>query len=233
MTKIKKLLFKKLKKEYGDGYLWTEVEDELRKFGRSTDVSYFSDPFQNLIIGILSQNTSDGNSVKAWVGLTKKFKITPQALAKANLKEMRDSIRPGGLYNLKSKRIKDFSKAVLKKFDGDINKLTKLPKQQAREELINLPGIGPKTADVWLSYCSNHKVVAVDTHVDRVSKRLGIVSKNANYEKIRKELEEIFSPKQRTQGHEYLIRLGRDYCKPRNPLCKSCPITKLCPKNIR
>ena len=232
MTKIKKFLFKKLKREYGDEYLWTEVENELKKFGRSADVSYFSDPFQNLIIGILSQNTSDANSVKAWVGLTKKFKITPQALAKANLKEMRDSIRSGGLYNLKSKRIKDFSKAVLKKFDGDISKLTKLPKEEAREELINLPGIGPKTADVWLSYCSKHKVVAVDTHVDRVAKRLGVVPLNATYEQIKTELEKVFSPKQRKQGHEYLIRLGRDFCKPKNPLCKSCPITKLCPKNI-
>ena len=232
MTNIKKFLFKKLKKEYGDEYLWTEVEDELKKFGQSTDLSYFSNPFQNLIIGILSQNTSDANSVKAWVGLTKKFKITPQALAKANLKEMRDSIRSGGLYNLKSKRIKDFSKAVLRKFDGDISKLRKLPKEEAREELINIPGIGPKTADVWLSYCSKHKVVAVDTHVDRVAKRLGIAPKNANYEKIRKGLEKVFSPKQRKQGHEYLVRLGRDYCKPKNPLCKSCPITKLCPKNI-
>lgn len=232
MTKIKKLLFKKLKKEYGDEYLWTEVKGELKKFGRSTDVSCFSDPFQNLIIGILSQNTSDANSVKAWVGLTKKFKITPKALAKANLKEMRNSIRSGGLYNLKSKRIKDFSKAVLKRFDGDISKLTKLPKEQARKKLVNLPGIGPKTADVWLSYCSNHKVVAVDTHVDRVAKRLGIVSLNAIYEQIRRELEKVFSPGQRKQGHEYLVRLGRDYCKPKNPLCKSCPITKLCPKNI-
>lgn len=230
--KIKNLFFKKLKKEYGDEYLWTEVEDELKAAGRSTDVSYFSDPFQNLIIGILSQNTSDANSVKAWVGLTKKFKITPRALAKANLKEMRDSIRSGGLYNLKSKRIKDFSKAVLKKFDGDISKLTKLPKEEAREELINLPGIGPKTADIWLAYCSNHKVMAVDTHVDRVAKRLNIVPKSANYEKIREELEKLFSAQERQKGHEYLVRLGRDYCKPKNPLCKKCPITELCPKNI-
>jgi endonuclease-3 len=233
MTKIKKFLFKKLKKVYGDGYLWTEVENELKKFGLPTDVSCFSDPFQNLIIGILSQNTSDANSVKTWVGLREKFEITPQVLARAKLKEMQQSIRSGGLYNLKSKRIKDFSKAVLKKFDGDISKLTKLPKEQAREELINLPGIGPKTADVWLSYCSNHKVVAVDTHVDRVTKRLGIVPLNATYEQIKRELEKIFSPKQRKQGHEYLVRLGRDYCKPKNPLCKSCPITKLCPKNIK
>jgi len=232
MTKIKKFLFKTLKKEYGDKYLWTEVEDELEKFGLSAEVRCVSDPFQNLIIGILSQNTSDANSVKAWVGLRKKFKITPQTLAKANLKEIRDSIRSGGLHNLKSKRIKDFSKAVLKRFDGDISKLTKLSKEQAREELISLPGIGPKTADVWLSYCSKYKVVAIDTHVDRVTKRLGIVAPNTAYEEIKRELEKIFSPKQRKQGHEYLVRLGRDYCKPKNPLCESCPVRKLCLKKI-
>lgn len=232
MAKIKNQLFKKLRKEYGNDNLWTEVEKELKAAGRPIDMGPLSDPFKSLIIGILSQNTSDANSTKAWIGLTKKFKIIPQDLAEANLKEMRDSIRRGGLYNLKSKRIKDFSKIVLKKFNGDIGQLTKLPKQEAREELINLPGIGPKTADVWLSNCSKHKVVAVDTHIKRVSKRLGIVSKNANYEKIKKELEKVFFPEQRKQGHEYLIRLGRDFCKPKNPLCKTCPITKLCPKNI-
>lgn len=232
MTKIKKSLFRTLKKAYGDKYLWTEVETELKAAGRSTDVSYFTDPFQNLIIGILSQNTNDANSVKAWVGLTEKFKITPEVLAKANLKEIRESIRSGGLYNLKSKRIKEFSKVVLKKFDGDITQLTKLPKEKAREELINLPGIGPKTADIWLAYCSNHKVIAVDTHVGRVAKRLGIASSNATYEKVKNALEDVFAPKERKQGHEYLVRLGRDYCKPTNPLCESCPITEFCPKNI-
>ena len=232
MAKIKKLLFRTLKETYGNENLWTEVKDELKKFGQSPDITCLDNPFQNLIIGILSQNTSDVNSVKAWVGLTKKFKITPQVLAKANLKEMRDSIRSGGLYNLKSKRIKDFSKAVLKQFDGDISKLIRLPKEQAREKLINLPGIGPKTADVWLSCCSPHGVMAVDTHINRVAKRLGIVPLKATYEQIKRELEKIFPPQQRKRGHEYLIRLGRDYCKPKNPLCESCPVAKLCPKNI-
>lgn len=103
---MKKPLFKLLKKAYVDKELLVEVKKELKAAGLLTDVSYFSDPFPNLIIGILSQNTSDANSVKAWVGLTKRFEITPQALAKADIKEV--------------------SKLILEKFAGDLSKLTKL-----------------------------------------------------------------------------------------------------------
>ena len=231
---IKRSLFKTLKQSYADKELLVEVKSELKASGRSTDVSYFSDPFKNLIIGILSQNTSDANSVKAWVGLTEKFEITPQVLTKADLRKLRESIRSGGLYNLKSKRIKELSKAVLERFGGDLTKLTKLPQEEAREKLLELPGIGPKTADVWLTYCASRYVMAVDTNVDRVGKRLDIVPPNATYEQVREGLEKVFAPKERKQRHEFLVRLGRDYCKPRNPLCDGCPVTELCPKkNLR
>lgn len=229
---MERSLFETLKQAYTGKELLVEVKSELKAAGQSTDVSYFSDPFKNLIIGILSQNTSDANSVKAWVGLTEKFEITPQALAKANIKEIRESIRSGGLYNLKSRRIKELSKAVLKRFGGDLTKLTKLPKEEAREKLLEFPGIGPKTADVWLTYCAARHVMPVDTNVDRVAKRLGIVSQDAAYEQVRKGLEKVFAPKERREGHEFLLRLGRDYCKPRNPLCEGCPVRELCKKNI-
>lgn len=232
MIKVKKSLFRLLKKAYADKELLVEVKAELKAAGFSTDVSYFSDPFPNLIIGILSQNTSDANSVKAWVGLTKKYKITPQTLAKASIRELRESIRSGGLYNLKAKRIKEISKAILEKFAGDLSQLTKLPKKEAREKLLELPGIGPKTADVWLTYCADQYTIAVDTNVDRVAKRLGIASSKATYEQIRKGLEKVFAPKERKEAHEYLVRLGRDYCKPKNPLCKICPLNQNCAKVV-
>lgn len=225
---MKKSLFKILKRAYKGKEVWVEVKSELKAVGRSTNVSEFLDPFKNLIIGVLSQNTNDANSVKAWVGLTEKFKITPQALAKADIRKLRKSIRSGGLYNLKSKRIKDLSKAILEKFDGDLSKLTKLSKEEAREKLLELPGIGPKTADVWLTYCADQYMMAVDTNVDRVAKRLEIVPANAAYEQVRKGLEKVFTPKERKEAHEYLIRLGRDFCKSSNPLCESCPIRELC-----
>lgn len=229
---MKKSLFETLKQAYVNKELWVEVKSELKAAGRPTDVSDFLDPFKNLIIGILSQNTSDENSVKAWVGLTEKFEITPQALAKADMGKLRDSIRPGGLYNLKAKRIKELSKAVLERFGGDLTKLTNLPKEEATEKLLELPGIGPKTADVWLSYCTGYYVMAVDTNVDRVAKRLGIAPPDATYEKVREGLEKVFAPEERRQGHEFLVRLGRDYCKPRNPLCEGCPVRELCPRKI-
>jgi len=229
---MKKSLFETLKQAYKGKEMLVEVKSELEAAGRSTDVSDFLDPFKNLIIGVLSQNTSDANSVKAWVGLTEKFEITPQALAKADIRKLRKSIKSGGLHNLKSKRIKELSKAILEKFDGGLSKLTKLPKEEVREKLLELPGIGPKTADVWLTYCADQYMMAVDTNIDRVAKRLGIVPANAAYEQVRKGLEKRFAPKERKEAHEYLIRLGKDFCKPNNPLCKGCPIKELCRKKI-
>lgn len=225
---MKKQLFKALSQAYGEGPVWIEVESVLKSEAPSMDLDEYVDPFKNLIIGILSQNTSDANCTKAYIGLTKRFEIMPKALAEANIEEIRESIRPGGLYNLKSKRIKEFSRAVLEKFGGDLTELTRLPKEKAREELLELPGIGPKTADVWLSVCSGRGVMAVDTHIDRVAKRLGVVAPDATYEQVKEGLEEIFPPEQRLRAHELLIRLGRDYCKPIQPSCETCPVAELC-----
>jgi len=227
---MKKSLFDVLSQVYGEGPVWTEVASVLKSEAPSMGLDEHLDPFKNLIIGILSQNTSDANCTKAYIGLAKKFEITPEALAEADVGEIRESIRPGGLYNLKSKRIKKLSLAVLEKLGGDLTELTKLPKEEAREKLLELPGIGPKTADVWLSVCGGHGVMAVDTHIARVAKRLGVAPPKATYGQIKEELEEIFPPKQRLRVHELLIRLGRDYCKPTHPLCESCPVAELCRK---
>lgn len=225
-------LFQALKKAYGEEYLWTEVKSVYDSKGIPYDESEFYEPFKNLVIGVLSQNTSDANSARAYIGLTKKFEITPQALAEADIGELREAIRSGGLYNLKSKRIKKLSKAVLERFGEDLTELTEMPKEKAREKLLSLPGIGPKTSDIWLTYCSEHQMMAVDTNVDRVAKRLGVAPKDAGYNEVKEELEKIFPSKQRRRAHEYLVRLGRDYCKPKNPLCGRCPIRELCQKNI-
>lgn len=225
-------LFQALKKAYGEKYLWTEVVSVYDSLGVVYDEKEFYQPFKNLVIGVLSQNTSDANSARAYIGLTKKFEITPQVLADAPIGKLREAIRAGGLYNLKSKRIKQLSREILKRFEGNLSALTKLPREKAREELLSLSGIGPKTADIWLTYCSEHQMMAVDTNVNRVAKRLGVAPKAASYNRIKEELEKIFAPRQRLKGHEYLVRLGRDYCKPKNPLCSGCPIEKLCKKNI-
>jgi len=223
-------LFDLLKTYYGSNSAWIEVEDELRKSGANVTFDDFYNPFKNLVIGVLSQNTSDRNSVKAYIGLVKQFKkITPMVLAKAPFRQIRNAIRPGGLYNLKAKRIKDLSRVILDKYNGDLTEITKLEKKKARKELLSFSGIGPKTADVFIGYCmKSGEALPIDTNIKRVVVRIGIVKKGARYNEIRKLLRKKLPSGKKLRGHEFLIRLGRDFCKPKNPLCSNCPVRKIC-----
>jgi endonuclease-3 len=187
------------------------------------------DPFKNLIITVLSQNTSEINWVRAYKGLSARFEVTPKVLARANIRDLRDSIRSGGLYNVKSKRIKEISQAVLEKFGGGLSSVLALQKEEARRKLMELPGIGPKTADVLLT--SRHgysQAFVVDTHMDRIAKRLGLVSQDAKYEEIQKALQG-FIPWDRGERVGGLFWLLAKYtCRAQNPKCTECPIVDLC-----
>ena len=187
----------------------------------------FSDPFKNLIITVLSQNTSEINCVRAYEGLAARFEIKPEVLAKADLNEIRKAIRRGGLYNVKSKRIKEISKAVLEKFHGDLNAVLALPKEEAKRKLMELPGIGEKTADVLLSSRHGyHEVFVVDTHIDRIAKRLGLVKENAKYSEVQEAVKRFLPKDERTGGLFWL--LAKYTCRAQNPKCKECPLTELC-----
>ena len=223
-------LFDLLSAYYGSSNVWVEVEDELKKSEINIAFDDFYNPFKNLVIGVLSQNTSDRNSVKAYVGLVKQFKkITPLVLAKAPFGQIRNAIKPGGLYNLKAKRIKDLSQVILDRYAGDVTKITRLEKKKAREELLSFSGIGPKTADVFIGYCmKNDKALPIDTNIKRVVARIGIVRKGANYDEIRKLLRKRLPSGKELKGHEFLIRLGRDFCSSKNPLCRDCPVKAIC-----
>ena len=98
--------------------------------------------------------------------------------------------------------------------------------------ISKLHGIGPKTADVFIGYCMKRNTLPIDTNIERVVERIGIVDKNTKYEEIQKALGKILPIKQRLRGHELLIRLGRDFCKAKNPLCKNCPIKLICKRKF-
>jgi endonuclease-3 len=223
-------LFNSLNKFYGKVRPWTEVVEVYKEEGMKMDDSDFDDPFKNLIITILSQNTSDRNSTRAYINLKRKFKIVPKILAKANLNSIKSAIKSGGLYNIKAHRIKEFSQLVLDEFDGDLKPLTRLPPKELRKRLLKIKGIGEKTADVFIAYCANHDTIVIDTNVKRVAKRLGLVGSKAKYEEIQKALEKVFPKGKWARGHELMIRLGRDICKARNPKHEKCPLNELCPK---
>jgi len=187
------------------------------------------DPFKALIRTVLSQNTADINTVRAFKSLSERFPITPEALAKADMNEIEQAIRVAGLYKNKSRVIKNLSNVILEQFNGSLNFIYSLPLEEAREKLLRLSGVGPKTADVVLIFCAGKPTLPIDTHVNRVSKRLGLAPPNAEYEGVRQALQSLYPAEDYLPVHLLLISLGRKYCKARKPLCNTCPVNTLCP----
>jgi endonuclease-3 len=207
-----------LEEKYGPKWWPVQYPDDVSK-----------DQFKNLIVTVLSQNTSEANCVRAYNGLAAKFQVKPEILAQAREADIRDAIRSGGLYNVKAKRIKQLSKAVLDEFGGDLAPVISLPKGEAKEKLMRLPGIGPKTADVLLA--SRHgysQVFVVDTHMDRIAKRLGLVKPNARYEEIQEAIRNFipWGAGERVGGLFWL--LAKYTCRAQNPKCSECPIISVC-----
>ena len=184
--------------------------------------------FETLIATIISQNTAGRNTAKAFENLSKLFEITSEVLANAEISQIEECLKVAGLYRSKAKAIKQTSKIILEKFHGNLKLILSLPFEEARKTLLQLPGVGPKTADVILLFCSEKPTIPVDTHVNRVAKRLGLAPANGEYENIRKCLQSLYNPKDYLAVHVLLISLGREYCRARNPSCKQCPVNTLC-----
>lgn len=104
-----------------------------------------------------------------------------------------------------------------------------MPLEEARKALMELPGVGPKTADVVLLFSANQPTIPVDTHVNRVSKRLGLAPAKGSYEEVRLSLQSLFEPKDYLAVHLLLIAHGRTYCKAIKPRCANCPVNAYCP----
>ncbi|MCW4028517.1 MAG: endonuclease III [Candidatus Bathyarchaeota archaeon] len=189
------------------------------------------EPFQTLIITIISQNTADTNTERAYAALQNRFEINPQTLAVAPRAEIEECIRVGGLYQNKAQAIQTASKIILEKFGGSLNQILALPLKEARAVLMAMPGVGPKTADVVLLFSGEKPTIPVDTHVGRVSKRLGLAPIAGDYEAVRLSLQSFFEPSDYLAVHLLLISLGRKYCKSQKPQCKDCPVTSYCPSS--
>jgi endonuclease-3 len=187
------------------------------------------DPFETLIVTIISQNTADRNTARAFEHLSKRFEIKPEVLAKAETSQIEESLKTAGLYRNKAKTIKQVSAIILEKFHGSLQPILSLPLEEARKTLVALPGIGPKTADVVLLFSTRQPTIPVDTHVNRVAKRLGFAPANGDYEAVRMSLQSLYNPHDYLAVHVLLIAHGRRYCKARRPLCKQCPVNMHCP----
>jgi endonuclease-3 len=188
-------------------------------------------PFETLIHTILSQNTNDRNSETAMRRLEKRYRITPRALSKARVSDVIRCIRSAGLYRSKAPRIIEVARIIAQQYGGRLSPILELPYDQAKEKLTTLPGVGPKTADILLAFVAKRPVIPVDTHIARVSKRLGMAPGNADYERIRGSLESLIPPRDRLQLHLSLIAFGRAICKAPKPRCAICPVSDLCPSS--
>ena len=187
------------------------------------------DPFETLIITIISQNTTSKNTAKAFENLSKHFKIFPEVLANAKISEIEECLKVAGLYRNKARVIKQVSKIIHEKFGGCLESIMSLPFEEARKTLMGLPGVGPKTADVVLLFACGKATIPVDTHVNRVAKRLGLASKTGDYETVRTSLQLLYHSKDYSAVHLLFIALGKRYCRARNPLCRECPLNVVCP----
>lgn len=175
--------------------------------------------FKVLITTILSQRTRDENTERAANNL---FSVadTPEKILKLSHKRLEKLIRPSGPYRQKAKRIKSVSKIILEKYKG------KVPK--TRKELMELPGVGFKTADVVLMYGHGIPSIAVDTHTNRVPKRIGLVDERVHVEEVKKTLESLIPKKDWYIVNMGLVQFGREICQPIRPKCEICPISKYC-----
>jgi len=175
------------------------------------------DPFRVLITTLLSQRTRDENTGKASERLFSRFK-TPEGLSKANVKEIEGLIRESGFYKVKAKRIKEISKIV-------VDNGGKVPEDAGG--VMELPGIGKKTANCVLVYAYGKPCIPVDTHVHRIPNRMGLV-KTKTPEESERELMKIVPKPQWIKFNELFVKFGQRICKPVGPRCYKCPIEKLC-----
>ena len=181
-----------------------------------------------LVSTILSQNTNDLNRDRAFNSLRAKFP-TWEAVRDAKEEDVIHAIRPAGLANQKGPRMQQVLRAITAE-RGSLNLdfLAGLPIEEARAWLTKFNGVGPKTAAIVLCFSLNLPAFPVDTHIYRVSGRLGLRPDKMTAEQTHLHLESIFPPETYYAAHLNIIRLGREVCKARKPLCPRCPINKLC-----
>lgn len=197
-------------------------------YGRLEPPGDTSDPFKVLVRTILSQNTSYKNELKAYRALEERLGVEPEKLARADVALIAECIRPAGQHRQRAIRIRQVAEAVLERYGGDLWALLKSePLEAVRKELMGLPGVGRKTADIVLLFCARRPVFPVDRHIKRIFLRLGLIERE-DYEAARALAEEALEPGDYLFAHLAFIRLGREVCRARRPSCPRCPLSDLC-----
>jgi endonuclease-3 len=185
-------------------------------------------PVDELVDTILSQNTSDVNRDKAFDALKGRYPTWEQ-VRDAPVKEVIDLIRPAGLSQTKGPCIQDTLRQITAERGAiTLDFLQDMPTEEGKAWLTHFNGVGPKTAAIVLLFAFNKPAFPVDTHVHRVTQRLGLIGPKVGREQAHLDLEAIIPPAEFYQAHLNLIRHGREVCQARRPLCENCPLTAFC-----
>jgi len=187
------------------------------------------DAVAELILTVLSQNTADTNSGRAFTRMLARYPDW-DAIAVAPEEDLVETIRAGGLAQQKAPRIQAILRAVHERSPRwDLHFLGEMPLEEARGWLRSLPGVGPKTAACVLLFAMGRPALPVDTHVERVAKRLGLIPAGLTAEQAHGALEAFVPPADYYRFHMLLIKHGRRTCDARRPRCAECPLAIDCP----
>lgn len=206
----------------------SQIIERLESVYGSPDWHPRYDPVSELVYTILSQNTSDKNSQPAFQQLRKAFPKWEDILEAAEL-EIGEAIRSGGLWQVKAPRIKQILQQIWQLRGAlELDFLKDMPLGVARDWLMTLPGVGPKTAACVLLFSMGMPALPVDTHVHRVSWRLGLIDKSVSREKSHEVLEGMVAEKDIYRFHVLFVQHGRQTCKAQRPRCPDCVVREVC-----
>lgn len=206
-----------------------EIHRRLKRAHGPLDAPRRLDPIEELVLTILSQNTNDTNRDRAYEAMRRRYR-TWNALSRARVRDLVDTIRVGGLANRKAPRIIETLREIRAREGGfDLSWMHDAPDEDVREYLMSLPGVGPKTAACVLAFSLGRAVVPVDTHVHRVATRLGLLPERTSAVSAHQMLDALIPTRLRVPLHVGLIRHGRTVCRAGRPFCEDCVLQDMCP----
>jgi endonuclease-3 related protein len=183
-------------------------------------------PFEVIVGAILTQNTNWRNVEAAIKNLAEEDLLSPKAIERITMKRLSQLVRPSGYYNVKAKRLKEFTRYIVREYSGDFRKMRRRGIEILRKEILTIKGIGQETGDTILLYGLKKPIFVVDTYTKRILFRHGLIGEGATYE----EIQDLFNRsvkkdvKRYNEFHALLVRLGKERCRRKNPLCSGCPI---------